>query len=202
MASMALVALACTGCGGDTKLHGEAALKGACEGVFDSGTINEARKSEEFDSLHVASGPRSHAAAVKSLTGKRHAAYVCLLDDKDSSKYESGALSIKFSPGQGGLFPEDETRSYSTYKAYKLGNGMQATTESGGADVYFPCDSSDRFRPLFVTGTFQSDLDLSNQAKFRTLFQSSRKMVKLLKCENEIKFPDPAKMKYLPLKKN
>ncbi|MYS18331.1 hypothetical protein [Streptomyces sp. SID4982] len=203
MAGMALVTtLACTGCAGDTKPHGEAALKGACEGVLDSETINEARKSEEFDSLHVASGPRSHAAAVKSMTEKRHAAYVCLLDDNDSSKDESGALSIKFSPGQGRLFSEDETRSYSTYKVYKLGNDMQAISESGGADVYFQCDSSDRFRPLFVTGGFQSDLDLSNQAKFRTLFQSSRKMVKLLKCENEIKFPDPATMKYLPLKKN
>ncbi|MFJ8733396.1 hypothetical protein [Streptomyces bauhiniae] len=70
---------------------------------------------------------------------------------------------------------------------YKLGNGMQAITESGGADVYFQCDSSDRLRPLYVTGTFQSDLDL---------------MVKLLKCENDIKFPDPATMKYLPLQKD
>ncbi|MFF0712650.1 hypothetical protein ACWEVM_30535 [Streptomyces bauhiniae] len=200
---MALVALACTGCGGgDAKPHGEAALKSACEGVFDPGTINEARKSEDFDGLHVASGARSHAAAAKSLTEKRHAAYVCLLDDQDSSTSESGALSIKFSPNQGRLFPEDETRSYSSFKAYKLGNGMQAITESGGADVYFRCDLSDRLRPLYVTGAFQSDLELSSQAKFRTLFQSSRKMVALLKCDNRINFPDPATMKYLPLQKD
>ncbi|MGW5335620.1 hypothetical protein [Streptomyces bauhiniae] len=200
---MALVALACAGCGGgDTKPRGEAALKSGCEGVFDPATIKEARKSEDFDSLHVASGPRSHAAAAKSMTEKNHAAYVCLLDDQDSSTSESGALSIKYSPNQGRLFPEDETRSYSTFKAYKLGNGMQAITESGGADVYFRCELSDRLRPFYVTGAFQSDVDLSSQAKFRTLFRSSRKMVKLLKCENDIKFPDPATMKYLPLQKD
>lgn len=203
---MALVTLACAGCGaGDAKPHGEAALKSACEGVFDTGTINEARKSEDFDSLNVASGPRSHAAAVESLTEKRHAAYVCLLDNQDyqnSSTSEAGALSIKFSPDQGRLFPEDETRSYSSYKVYKLANGMQAITESGGADVYFQCDLSDRLRPLYVTGAFQSDLDLSSQAKFRTLFRSSRKMLALLKCENNIKFPDPTTMKSLPLQKD
>ncbi|MGA5650040.1 hypothetical protein ACPCI1_00090 [Streptomyces seoulensis] len=200
---MALVTLACAGCGGgDAKPQGEEALKTACEGVLDPGTINEARKSEDFDSLHVASGPRSHAAAVKSLTDEGHSAYVCLLDDQNSSTSEAGALSIKFSPDQGRLFPEDETRSYSAFRAYKLTNGMQAITESGGADVYFPCDLSDRPRPLYVTGSFQSELDLSTQARFRTLFQSSRKMVTLLKCENDIKFPDPATMNSLPLHKD
>ncbi|MGW1132991.1 hypothetical protein [Streptomyces griseoluteus] len=200
---MALIALACAGCGGgETEPHGEAALKKACEGVFDAATINEARKSEDFDSLHVASGPRSHAAAAKSMTEKRHAAYVCLLDDQNSSKSESGALSITYSPNRGRLFPADQNRSYSAFKAYKLGSGMQAITEYGGADVYFQCELSDRLRPFYVTGSFQSDLDLSSQAKFRTLFQSSRKMVKLLKCENDIKFPDPATMKYLPLKED
>ncbi len=200
---MALIALACAGCGGgDAEPRGEAALKKACEGVFDAATINEARKSEDFDSLHVAGGPRSHAAAAKSMTEKRHAAYVCLLDDQNSSKSESGALSITYSPNRGRLFPEDQNQSYSAFKAYKLGNGMQAITEYGGADVYFQCELSDHLRPFYVTGSFQSDLDLSSQAKFRILFQSSRKMVKLLKCENDIKFPDPATMKYLPLQKD
>ncbi|MEU6387507.1 hypothetical protein ABZ847_28565 [Streptomyces bauhiniae] len=200
---MALVALACAGCGGgEAQPQGEMALKTACEGVFDPGTINEARKSEDFDSLHIASGPRSHAAAAKSLTEKRHSAYVCLLDDQDSSTSEGGALSIKFSPDQGRLFPEDETRSYGAFKVYKLTNGMQATTESGGADVYFPCDLPDRSRPLYVTGYFQSDLDLSTQARFRMLFQSSRKMVAILKCENDIKFPAPATMNSLPFQKD
>ncbi|WP_329015781.1 hypothetical protein [Streptomyces sp. NBC_01601] len=199
---MALIAVTCTGCGDDTKSHGEAALKDACEGVLGSGLIKEARASEEFDSLHTADGERSHAAASKSLTKKGHAAYTCLLDDEDSSTSESGALSIKFSPNRGALFPEDQKQSYSAYKAYRLENGMQAISESGSATVYFECRSPYRTSPFPVTGRFQTDLDLSDQAEFQALFSSSRKMVGLLKCENEIKFPDPATMKYLPLKKN
>lgn len=131
-----------------------------------------------------------------------HAAYACLIDDKDSSKTDSGALSIKFIPGLGPLFSLDETQSYSGYKAYKLGNGMQATIESDSASVYFQCESKDRMRPLSVTGTIYSDFYISFEARFRPLFRSSLKVAKILKCENEIKFPDPAKMKYLPLKKN
>ncbi|GHF24338.1 hypothetical protein E5082_05325 [Streptomyces griseoluteus] len=198
----ALVVVLCAGCGGNEKPHGEAALKSACEGVFDDGLINEARKSDDFNDLHVASGTRSHAAAVKTMLDEDHAAYACILDDKDSSDSDAGALSIKFTPGMRTLFPEDQNRSYGAYKAYKLGNGMQATIEAGGADVYFECESKDRMRPLTVTGTFHNDFDLSSEARFRPLFRSSLKVAKLLKCENNIKFPDPATMKYLPLQKD
>ncbi|MFG3194509.1 hypothetical protein ACGFYT_00090 [Streptomyces sp. NPDC048208] len=199
---LTLMAVACSGCSGETKPHGEAAVKGACEGVLDSGLIKEARAGDEFNSLHTADGERSHAAASKSLTEKGNSAYTCLLDDENSSTSESGALSIKFSPKQGALFPEDQKQSYSAYKAYRINKGMQAISESGSVTIHFECKSPHRMFPLSVTGHFQSDFDLSDQAMFRALFSSSRKMVKLLKCENEIKFPDPAKMKYLPLKKN
>ncbi|WP_329015779.1 hypothetical protein [Streptomyces sp. NBC_01601] len=161
MACMALVALACTGCGGETKPHGEAALKGACGGVFDSGTINEARKSDSFDDLHVADVPRSHASAVKTMLDEDHAAYACIVDDKDSSKSDSGALSIKFIPGLGPLFSPGETQSYGGYKSSKLGNGMQAIIEPESASVYFQCESKDRMRPLSVTATFYSDFPLT-----------------------------------------
>ncbi|WP_330235286.1 hypothetical protein [Streptomyces sp. NBC_00566] len=198
----ALTVLACAGCSGDTKPHGEAALKGACEGVFDTKMITEARKSDSFDDLHVADGPRSHASAVKTMLDEDHAAYACIVDDKDSPKSDSGALSIKFIPGLGPLFSPGETQSYGGYKSSKLGNGMQAIIEPESASVYFQCDSKDRMRPLSVTATFYSDFSLSPEARFQTLFRSSLKVTKILKCENEIKFPDPATMKYLPLKKN
>ncbi|MBV1945439.1 hypothetical protein [Streptomyces sp. BV129] len=198
----ALAVLACAGCGGDDKPHGEAALKNACEGVFDNGMIAEARKSDDFEELHVADGSRSHASAVKTMLDEDHAAYTCILDDKDSSESDSGALSIKFTPGLGPLFSPDETRSYAGYKASKLGNGIQANIEPESAIVYFQCESKDRMRPLSVTGTFSSDFSLSSEARFRPLFHSSLKVAKLLKCENEIKFPDPATIKYLPPRKN
>lgn len=198
----ALAVLACTGCGGDAEPRGEAALKGACEGVFDTKMIAEARKSDGFDDLHVADGPRSHDSAVKTMLTEDHAAYACIVDDKNSSESDSGALSIKFIPGLGPLFSPSETESYGGYRSSKLGNGIQAIIEPESASVYFQCESKDRMRPLSITATFYSDFSLSSAARFRPLFRSSLKVAKILKCENEIKFPDPAKMKYLPLKKN
>ncbi|MFJ3664715.1 hypothetical protein ACIPPM_30170 [Streptomyces sp. NPDC090119] len=196
-----MAVLVCAGCGG-TKPHGEAALKSACEGVFDTKTITEARKGENFDDLHVADGARSHASAVKTMLDEDHAAYACIIDDKDSSKSDAGALSIKFIPGLGPLFSPNETQSYGGYRASKLDNGMQAGAEPNTVSVYFQCKTKDRMRPLSVTGTLYSDVYMDFEVRFRPLFRSSLKVAKLLKCENDIKFPDPAKMKYLPLKKN
>ncbi|BDH07433.1 hypothetical protein [Streptomyces seoulensis] len=197
----ALAVLACAGCGVETKPYGEAALKDACEGVLDTKMIAEARKSDNFGDLHVADGTRSHASAVKTMLEEDHAAYACIVDDKSSSKSDSGALSIKFIPGLGPLFSPDETQSYGGYRSSKLGNGMQAIIEPESASVNFQCASKDWMRPLSVTGKFYSDFPLSSRARFQPLFQSSLKVAKILKCQNAIQFPDPAEMKYLPPKK-
>ncbi|MFD8261344.1 hypothetical protein ACFV19_20945 [Streptomyces griseoluteus] len=135
------------------------------------------------------------------MLGKDHAAYACIIDDEDSSETDSGALSIKFIPGLGPLFSPEETRSYSGYKAYKLGNGMQATIVGDGAEVYFQCELKDRQRPLSVTGNIDSGFYMSFEARFQPLFRSSLKVARSLGCENDINFPNPTKMKPLPLRK-
>ncbi|MFG3122008.1 hypothetical protein ACGFYO_08395 [Streptomyces sp. NPDC048201] len=199
---VALFLLVSTGCGKEGSPHGAEALKTACGDIIDSRTINEARKSADFDDLHVASSSVSHASAAKTLLSQDHAAYTCRISRSDSPESRSDALWVKFTPGLNRLFPEEQDQSYTSYRAYKLGNGMQATMEAGSADVYFMCQAQNGDPDLSVTGSFYTTLELSTESRFRTLFSSSRKMVQLLKCENEIEFPDPAKMKYLPLKKN
>ncbi|MGA5324075.1 hypothetical protein ACPCIU_26980 [Streptomyces seoulensis] len=196
---VALTLLTIAGCGADSSPRGADALKTACDGIIDSSTISEARSSSEFDDLHVAPGSASHASAAKTLLNEDHAAYACRISRSDSPESRSDALYIKFTPGLNSLFPKDQEQSYSTYKAYRLGGGMQATTEAGSADIYYPCQAKGKESPLSVTGSFYSTLDLGTETRFRTLFRSAREMSKLLKCENEIKFPDPAQMKSLPL---
>ncbi|MET8690934.1 hypothetical protein ACFTT0_25025 [Streptomyces bauhiniae] len=164
--------------------------------------IDEARTSSDFDDLHVAAKSTSHASAAKTLLDEDHAAYACRISRSDSSDSRSDALYIKFTPGLNSLFPEEQEQSYSSHRAYKLGNGMQATMEAGSADVYYPCKVKGTDSPFSVTGSFYSTLDLRPETRFRTLFRSSQEMSKLLNCENDIKFPDPATMKYLPLQKD
>ncbi|MGC4994892.1 hypothetical protein [Streptomyces sp. DT195] len=200
--AVALLILVSTGCGDEGSPRGAEALKTACSGIIDSSTINEARKSADFDDLHVASSSVSHASAAKTLLAQDHAAYTCRISRSDSPESRSDALWIKFTPGLDRLFPEEQDQSYTSYRAYKLGNGMQATMEAGSADVYFICQARNGDPGFSVTGSLYSTLELSPESRFRALFHSSRKMTKLLKCENEIKFPDPVTMKYLPLKKN
>ncbi|WP_030816825.1 hypothetical protein [Streptomyces sp. NRRL F-2799] len=199
---VALTLLTSAGCGTDSAPHGADALKTACDGIIDSGTIDEARTSSDFDDLHAASTSTSHASAAKTLLDEDRAAYACRISRSDSSESRSDALYIKFTPGLNRLFPEDQKQSYSSYRAYKLGSGVQATMEAGSADVYYPCNAKGKDSPFSVTGSFYSTLDLRPETRFRTLFRSSQKMSKLLKCENDIKFPDPATMKYLPLQKD
>ncbi|RZU44814.1 hypothetical protein EV284_2290 [Streptomyces sp. BK022] len=197
-----LTLLTSAGCGADSSPHGAEALKTACDGIIDSSAINEARTSSDFDDLHVSAKSTSHASAAKALLDEDHAAYACRISRSNSPELRSDALYIKFTPGLKSLFPEDQEQSYSSYRAYKLGNGMQATMEAGSADVYYPCQTKNRDSSFSVTGSFFSTLDLSPETRFRTLFRSSEKMSELLKCENDIKFPDPATMKYLPLQKD
>ncbi|WP_158709365.1 MULTISPECIES: hypothetical protein [unclassified Streptomyces] len=197
-----LVLLACTGCGGDESAHGGDALKHACDGVLDSAAIKEASKSDKFSRLHDVSKSESHASAAKTLIKEDHAAFVCDIGIDDAPPGGNHGLSIKFAPNVGHLFSEEENKSYSSYKAYKLGGGSQATIESGSADVYFTCKRSDTTDPMTVTGTLVNDLDLSEEARLRIIFRSSLKMVKLLKCANAIKFPAPETMKPLPMDKD
>lgn len=165
--------------------------------------IKEAQKSEKFSHVYDATtSGKSHTSAVKTLLTEDHAAYVCQIAIDDDPTPGSGALSIKFTPGEGRLFSEEQTHSMSSYKAYKLGSGIQATIEAESADVYFPCNLKTEDTPLSVTGNIYNDLDLSVQTRFRTLFRSSIKMAKLLKCENKISFPSPTEMKPLPLNKS
>ncbi|MER8028049.1 hypothetical protein ABTZ78_03590 [Streptomyces bauhiniae] len=199
---VALTLLTSAGCGAESSPHGADALKTACDGIIGSSTIDEARTSSDFDDLHVASTSTSHANAAKTLLDEDHAAYACRISRNDSSESRSDALYIKFTPGLNHLFPEDQEQSYSSYRAYRLGNGMQATMEAGSADVYFSCRAKGKDSPVSVTGSFYSTLDLRPETRFRTLFRSSQEMSKLLKCENKINFPDPATMKYLPLQKD
>ncbi|MGW5048897.1 hypothetical protein [Streptomyces griseoluteus] len=199
---IALTLLTSAGCGADSSPHGADALKTACDGIIDADAIDEARVSSDFDDLHVAAKSTSHASAAKTLLDEDHAAYACRISRSDSPESRSDALYIKFTPGLNSLFPKDQQQSYSTYRAYKLGNGIQATMEAGSADVYYLCKTKGRDSSLSVTGSFYSTLDLRPETRFRTLFRSSQKMSKLLKCENDIKFPDPATMKYLPLKED
>ncbi|MGW7260986.1 hypothetical protein [Streptomyces sp. NPDC054834] len=195
-----LILLACAGCGEDKPPRGADALKNACGGILDSATVKEAQESDNFSRAYdVSTSKESHASAAKTLLDDNHAAYVCRIAIDDAPASGDDALWIKFTPGLDSLFPEEENRSFSSYKAYKLGSGIQATTESGSADVYFPCKSQDEDAPLPVTGSLYNDLDLSVEARFRTLFRSSLKMAKALKCNNKIRFPSPEKMRPLPL---
>jgi hypothetical protein len=199
----ALILLACAGCGEDKPPHGADALKSACGGVLDSAMIKEAQKSDNFSRAYdVSKSKESHASAAKTVLDDHRAAYVCRIAIDDAPASGDDALWIKFTPGLDSLFPEEENRSFSSYKAYKLGSGMQATTESGSVDVYFPCKLKDENTPLSVTGSLYNDLDLSVETRFRTLFRSSLKMAKLLKCDNKISFPSPEAMRPLPLKKS
>ncbi|MGW0992902.1 hypothetical protein [Streptomyces sp. NPDC002520] len=199
----ALLVIACTGCGENKPLQGAAGLKKACGGILDSAAVKEAKTSEKFSRAYDAStSQESPTAAAKILLAEDHAAYACKIAVDDAPASGSAGLWIKFTPGLESLFPEEENRSFSSYKAYKLGSGMQATTESGSADVYFPCKLRDQDTPLSVTGSLYNDLDLSVKTRFRTLFRSSLHMAKLLKCENKISFPSPEEMKPLPLDKS
>ncbi|NEB91829.1 hypothetical protein [Streptomyces bauhiniae] len=196
---VAFTLLTSAGCSADSSPHGADAMKTACDGIIDSGAINEARTSSDFDDLHVASDSTSHASAAKTILSEDHAAYACRISRNDSTEPKSDALYIKYTPGLNRLFPADQAQSYSSYRAYKLGSGMQATMEAGGADIYYPCHTKGKDAPFSVTGSFYSTLDLLPETRFRTLFRSTEEMSKLLKCENSIKFPDPEKMKSLPL---
>ncbi|MEU5595980.1 hypothetical protein [Streptomyces sp. NPDC020298] len=199
----ALLLLSCAACGDDKPPRGADALKKACGGILDSAEIKEAQKSDSFDRLYDASASgESHASAAKTLLDDDHAAYACRIAIADAPASGDGGLSIKFTPGLDNLFPEQENHSYSSYKAYKLGSGMQATTESGSADLYFPCRLKGQETPISVTGSLYNSLDLSVEIRFRILFRSTLKMVSLLKCENGIKFPAPETMQPLPLKKS
>ncbi|WP_369193419.1 hypothetical protein [Streptomyces djakartensis] len=197
--ALAILAATCVGCGEDGSPHGRAAVEQACDGVVDSAAIREAERNDRFEQLFV-KGPASgdsHSKAAQELISTEQAAYACELSIDDTTGWDKG-LSIKFIPGPERLFPERENRSFDSYKAYKLGSGIQATSESGLAAVFFPCQRRDDEQPNYITGTFFNDLDLTVQTQFRVLFRSSAKMIKLLKCENEIQFPAPDAMKALP----
>ncbi|WP_344608418.1 hypothetical protein [Streptomyces glaucus] len=164
--------------------------------------IKEASRSEDFDRIYDASNSEdSHASAAKTLLMEDRVAYVCEVAIEDAPPSGDKALYIKYTPGQPRLFPEEDKHSYSSYKAYDLGPGMQATIEAGRGDVRFPCNIKDR-DSVSVTGTIYNDLDLSRETRFRILFRSSLKMAKLLKCGNEIKFPASETMKPLPMAEN
>jgi len=199
----ALLVLASAGCGKEKPPHGAAALKKACGGILDSAAIKEAQDSDKFSRAYDESASdESHASAAKILLAEDHAAYVCRITIDDAPASGDDGLWIKFTPGEESLFPEEENRSFSSYKAYKLGSGMQATSEAGSGDVFFPCKLKDQDTPMFLTGTLYNDLDLSVKTRFRILFRSSLKMANLLKCENTISFPSPETMKPLPLDKS
>jgi hypothetical protein len=197
-----LLLLTSTGCGGDEQEGGDEVLRKACDGVVDAATIKEASKSERYDRLHDTSDSESHAAAAKTLINENHGAFVCDISIKDAPSGGNHGFSIAFTPNTEPLFSEGETRSYSAYKVYKIGGGVQATTESGSADVYFSCERTQAEDPMTVTGTLHNNLDLSPKARFRVLFRSSTKMVKLLGCTNTIALPDPSSMQPLPMGKN
>ncbi|MGW2702670.1 hypothetical protein [Streptomyces sp. NPDC001340] len=199
---VALLVFACAACGDQKPPHGADALKEACDGILDSAVIKEARASEKFSRLYDNSKSQSHAAAAKTLLDDERAAYVCRVGVEGAPASEADGLSIKFTPGLESLFPEGENRSFSSYKAYKLGADMQATTEAGSADVYFPCKLQGEGAPVSVTGSLYNDLDLSVEARLKVLFRSSLKMAKLLKCKNTISFPSPEVMKPLPMDKD
>ncbi|GHA13961.1 hypothetical protein ACFOOM_32875 [Streptomyces echinoruber] len=199
----ALLLLSCTGCVDQKPPHGTAALKKACGGILDPTAIKEAQESDNFSRAYDKStASDSYTAAAKTLLAEDHAAYVCRIAIDDAPPSGADGLWIKFTPGQGSLFSEGQNRSYSSYKAYNLGSGMQATSESGSGDVLFLCKLKDRNTPLSVTGSLYNNLDLSVRTRFRVLFRSSLKMVKLLKCKNEINFPSPESMKPLPLEQS
>jgi hypothetical protein len=201
LAGVAVLALTCAGCGDDAPAHGADALKDACGGVLDSAMIKESSNSDKFDRLRDTSKSESHESAAKTLLEEDHAAYVCEISIDDAPVGGDRGLSLKYIPDGGHLFPENEKRSFSGYKAYALNDGMQALTESGSASVYFPCEVQDREDPVTVTGELDNSLDLSVNTQFRVLFSSSKRMVKLLKCTNPIKFPAPETMKPFPMKK-
>jgi hypothetical protein len=202
VAGAAVLTLTCAGCGDDAPAHGADALKNACDGTLDSATIKEAGNNDDFDRLYDTSKSESHESAAKALLGEGHAAYVCEISIDDAPVGGNRGLSIKYTPGQGSLFPENEERSFSGYKAYKLGSGTQATTESGSASIYFHCKVQDRGDSFTVTGEMDNDLDFSVDTRFRVLFRSSKKMVKLLGCTNAIDFPAPETMKPFPMDKS
>lgn len=199
---LTLVALACTSCGEETP-HGAAAMEKACDGVLDAATIKEAKGSTLFERVYddTASGD-SPGSAAKALLSDDRAAYVCQLAFADMPDSGKDALWIKFTPGEAPLFPEKENRSFGSYKAYKLGSGMQGTTESGRGDVYFLCHPQEGDAPLSVTASLYNDLEFSTETRFRILFQSSKKMASLLNCKNEIQFPSPETLRPLPLEKD
>jgi hypothetical protein len=201
LAAAALLTLVCAACGSDPD-NGADALKKACGGVLDSATIKEASENERFSRLHDVSKSEPYALAAKTILEEDHAAYVCEVAIRDAPVGGGKGLSIEFSPGQRSLFPEHEERSFSGYRAYKLGSDMQATTESGSASVYFHCKVKGREDSLTVTGEMNNELDLSVDTRFRVLFRSSEKMVKLLKCANSIDFPAPETMKPFPMDKD
>ncbi|GHE73791.1 hypothetical protein [Streptomyces griseoaurantiacus] len=202
LAGTAALTLTCAGCGDDAPAHGADALKDACGGVLDRATIKESSGDDKFDRLRDTSKSESHESAAKILLEEDHAAYVCEISIDDAPAGGDRGLSINYIPDGGHLFPENEKRSFSGYKAYALGGGMQATTESGSASVYFPCKVQDREDPVAVTGEIDNDLDLSVDTQFRVLFRSSNRMVELLKCTNAIDFPAPETMKPFPMIKD
>lgn len=198
-AGIAIVAAMCVGCGGNEAPHGRAAVEEACDGVIDSAAIAEAERSDRFEQLFAqgAASDDSHSKAAQELMSKNRTAYACELNIDNTTGWDKG-LSIKFTPGPEHLFPENENRSFDSYKAYRLGSGIQATSEAGRVAVFFPCQRQGRADSVHITGTFFNDLDLTVRTQFRVLFRSTTKMIGLLKCKNDIRFPAPQAMKALP----
>ncbi|WP_369193418.1 hypothetical protein [Streptomyces djakartensis] len=185
-------------CNDDGTPQGKDAIQESCDSVLDDSAIRQAEKSEYFASLYVEDRDHqlSYPAAARAVLNEDQSAFACRLTIGDSGGRNKG-FYVKFTPGRERLFDETAKRSYSSFRAYSLGAKMQATVESESADVVFPCELEDS-RRLYVTSSLYERLDLSTDARLRTLFRSSSNMIRHLQCKNVIKFPKPETMKPFP----
>ncbi|MEV7196113.1 hypothetical protein AB0N81_30570 [Streptomyces sp. NPDC093510] len=191
-----LFPVACTA--DDEPLHGAAALKSACSGVFDAGSIKEAKKSTKIDQVR-ADRQEDYPAAARALVDEKRMVKVCSIPFEGDPADGSSAFRIQFHVGDEPLFPRNEKRSTSGYRAYGLKSGLQATSESGSSDVFFPCTPKGSISSVDVTASLYNDLDLVEQTRFRILFRSTEKMIAALKCKNEVTLPRPESMRPFPV---
>ncbi|WP_157869123.1 hypothetical protein [Streptomyces atriruber] len=195
LAVLLLLPVACTA--EDEPPHGVSALKTACEGVLDSGSLAEAEKSTEIEKVRSPSDPKiSYASAAKDL--KESKVEVCNVPFEEDPTPGSPALRIQFDVSDGPLYPREERRSTNGYRAYGLKNGMQAVSAGSSSTILFPCTPKGSSSSINVTGTIDNDLDLTAPSQFRAVFGASDKMIAALKCENKIFLPNAATMKPFP----
>ncbi|MEU5777506.1 hypothetical protein ABZ819_29925 [Streptomyces venezuelae] len=195
LAALLLLPVACTA--DDDPPRGVAALKPACEKVLDADSLAEAGKSTEIERVRSPSGPKiSYASAAKEL--KENMVEICNIPFEDDTSPGEPALRIRFDLSDAPLFPREERRSTSGYKAYGLKNGMQAVSDGSSGTILFPCKPKGASSSINVTGTIDNDLALPVRSRFRVVFRASEKMIAALQCENKVALPSPATMNPYP----